>query len=63
MPLAELKVSYHEISERWHVYFEGGLDGWTQLDDGGFDTEAEAQAFADDQIANADYDFDNEDFE
>jgi hypothetical protein len=63
MALAELKVCFSDITERWHVYFEGGLSGWNQLDDGGFDTEAEAQAFADYQIDNADYSFDDEDVE
>ena len=37
------------------VQFEGGLNGWTQLGDETFATEAEALAFEQDQIDSADY--------
>ena len=37
------------------VQFEGGLNGWTQLGDETFATEAEALAFEQDQIASADW--------
>ena len=36
------------------VQFEGGLNGWTQLGDETFATEAEALAFEQDQIDSAD---------
>ena len=36
------------------VQFEGGLNGWTQLGDETFATEAEALAFEQDQIYSAD---------
>lgn len=37
------------------VQFEGGLNGWTQLGDETFATEAEALAFEQDQIDSADF--------
>jgi hypothetical protein len=39
----------------WVVQFAGGLDGWTTFSDV-FATEAEAQAFEQEQIDSADYD-------
>ena len=38
----------------WVVQFAGGLDGWTTFSDV-FATEAEAQAFEQDQINSADF--------
>ena len=44
-----------EICEgEWIVQFAGGLNGWTQLGDETFATEAEALAFEQDQIDFAD---------
>ena len=44
-----------EICEgEWIVQFAGGLNGWTQLGDETFATEAEALAFEQDQIDSAD---------
>ena len=44
-----------EICEgEWIVQFAGGLNGWTQLGDETFATEAEALAFEQDQIYSAD---------
>jgi hypothetical protein len=51
-----LKVAKSEIDGKWRVFFKGFLNEWTQLGDESFDTEAEAQAFADYQIDNADWD-------
>ena len=45
-----------EICEgEWIVQFAGGLNGWTQLGDETFATEAEALAFEQDQIDSADF--------
>ena len=41
--------------EEWIVQFAGGLNGWTQLGDETFATEAEALAFEQDQIDSADF--------
>jgi len=38
----------------WVVQFSGGLGGWTTFSDT-FSTEAEAQAFEQDQLDSADY--------
>lgn len=38
----------------WTVQFAGGLDGWVQLGDETFATEAEALAFEQEQINSAD---------
>ena len=39
----------------WIVQFAGGLNGWTQLGDETFATEAEALAFEQDQMDSADF--------
>ena len=41
-------------SGEWVVQFEGGLNGWTTFSDT-FATEAEAQAFEQDQIDSAEF--------
>ena len=41
-------------SGEWIVQFSGGLNSWVQLGDT-FATEAEAQAFLQDQLDSADY--------
>ena len=38
----------------WIVQFAGGLNGWTQLGDETFATEAEALAFEQEQIDSSD---------
>ena len=45
-----------EICEgEWIVQFAGGLNGWTQLGDKTFATEAEALAFEQEQMDSADF--------
>ena len=39
----------------WIVQFEGGLNGWVQLGDETFATQAAAEAFEQDQIDSADF--------
>ena len=39
----------------WIVQFAGGLNGWVQLGDETFTTEAEALAFKQEQIDSADF--------
>ena len=39
----------------WIVQFAGGLNGWTQLGDETFVTEADALAFEQQQINSADF--------
>ena len=52
MPVAPRVIEV--CSGEWIVQFSGGLNRWIQLGDT-FATEAEAQAFLQDQLDSADY--------
>jgi hypothetical protein len=51
---AELKIEQTDEG-KYIVMFQGGMY-WQQLGDEVFDTLEQAEAFRDDQLANADYD-------
>jgi len=56
--VAELKIEQTDEG-KYIVMFQGGMY-WMQLGDEVFDTLEQAEAFRDDQLANADFDEDEE---